>query len=138
MTYLINYAIHLLISVLFFILIAFPFLIKGTMEEKQKQSRILNTYQRVIWLAHGGLIIALVSGILMTTDWLSIWVWLVLLCWIVLGAFLGLTAKMCRLTIEKLKKNEDSSVEFEKLRRFSLLLSIAIIVMFALKFIRYV
>ncbi|WP_245308315.1 hypothetical protein [Halalkalibacter urbisdiaboli] len=136
--YIISYGFHLVSSFIFFLLIPLPFLIKGTMGESGRFILLLRVYKRMMWLAHGALILALVSGILMLTSWFSIWLLTVMGIWLAIGALLGLTAKMCRLTLERIEIKEGAETEITKLRHFSLLLSLAIIVMFAIKFLRYV
>ncbi|ARK30896.1 hypothetical protein [Halalkalibacter krulwichiae] len=139
MSYLISYAFHMLVSVLFFLLIPFPFLIKGSLlDEPGRFQLLLKIYKKVIWAAHGGVVIAIVSGFLMTTQWFTIWFMIVVLIWLALSAFLGMTAKMVRVILERLGGNQDAKDEIAKLRLYSFLLMISILSMFLMKIVMYI
>ncbi|WP_332697134.1 hypothetical protein [Halalkalibacter lacteus] len=139
MLYLISYAFHMLVSFLFFLLIPFPFLIKGSLlDEPGRFDLLLRIYKRIIWLAHGGVIIALISGFIMSTQWVSVWFVSVLFIWLVLSALLGMTAKMVRIILEKKEKNAEVVEEINKLRLYSLFLMAGIITMFFMKFLLYI
>ena len=138
MMYLISYAFHMLVSVLFFVLIPFPFLIKGSLlDEPGRFALLLKIYKRIIWLAHGGVIVAVVSGFLMTTQWFTVWFLIVFILWLVLSAMLGMTAKTVRIVGEKLESNKDAADDISKLRLYSFLLMISILSMFMMKFVLY-
>ncbi|WP_332633674.1 hypothetical protein [Halalkalibacter flavus] len=139
MIYLISYAFHMLVSVLFFVLIPFPFLIKGSLlDEPGRFTLLLKIYKRIIWLAHGGVVIAIVSGFLMTTQWLTVWFFIVVLIWLALSALLGMTAKAVRIILENLEKDKKVEDEINKLRLYSFLLMIAILSMFMMKIVLYI
>ncbi|MFC0470791.1 hypothetical protein ACFFHM_09875 [Halalkalibacter kiskunsagensis] len=139
MLYLIGYALHMLVSFLFFLLIPFPFLIKGSLlDEPGRFVLLLRIYKRIIWLAHGGVIIALISGFMMSTQWLSVWFVSVLIIWLFLSALLGMTAKMVRIILEKKEEHAKTEEEVHKLRLYSLFLMFGIITMFFVKFILYI
>ncbi|MDT8862830.1 hypothetical protein N0O92_21900 [Alkalihalobacillus sp. MEB130] len=138
MMYLISYAFHMLVSVLFFVLIPFPFLIKGSLlDEPGRFALLLKIYKRIIWLAHGGVIVAVVSGFLMTTQWFTVWFLIVFILWLVLSAMLGMTAKAVRIVREKLESDKDAADDISKLRLYSFLLMISILSMFMMKFVLY-
>ncbi len=138
MTYLISYGFHLLVSLLFFLLIPFSFLIKGLLNEKERFQQLLRIYSRIIWVGHGALIVSIITGFLMTSQWLSPWFLLVILIWIAIGAFLGMTAKMIRLTLAKTDEGKEAEDEIAKLRLFSFLLMLSILSMFTAKILPYV
>lgn len=139
MLYLISYAFHIAVSVLFFVLIPFPFLIKGSLlDEPGRFTLLLKIYKRIIWLAHGGVIVAIVSGFFMTTQWLTVWFLFVVLIWLAISALLGMTAKTVRIILEKVEKNQKADDETSKLRLYSFLLMIAILSMFMMKVVLYI
>jgi hypothetical protein len=139
MLYIIGYALHMVVSFLFFILIPFPLLIKGSLlDNTGKFIFLLRIYKRIIWFAHGGIIIALISGFMLSTQLVSVWFVSVLILWLIISALLGMTAKMVRIILEKKIENVETVEEIKKLRLYSLLLMIGIITMFSLKFLRYI
>jgi hypothetical protein len=128
----------MLVAILFFLLIPFPFLIKGSLlDEPGRFQLLLIIYKRIIWIAHGGIIIAIVSGFLLTTQWFTAWFAIVVLIWLALSAFLGMTAKMVRIILEKMGNNLTAEDEIAKLRLYSFLLMIAILSMFLMKIVIY-
>ncbi|MFC0558492.1 hypothetical protein [Halalkalibacter alkalisediminis] len=138
MIYLISYAFHMLVAVLFFLLIPFPFLIKGSLlDEPGRFQLLLKIYKRIIWAAHGGVVVAVVSGILMTTNWFTVWFMIVTLIWLAISAFLGMSAKMVRVILEKQELHQSTEDEIAKLRFFSFVLMIAILSMFLMKVVIY-
>lgn len=137
MIYLVNYGLHMLVSVLFFLLIPFPFLIKGSLSEQGRFLLLLRIYKKIIWLGHGALVVALVSGFLMSSEWLNAWFILVLIIWTAIGAFLGMTAKMTRIIVEKEEDGKDTDDEVAKLRLYSFLLMLAVLSMFTSKILVY-
>ncbi|GAE24370.1 hypothetical protein JCM9140_287 [Halalkalibacter wakoensis JCM 9140] len=139
MLYLVSYAFHLLVSVLFFVLIPFPYLIKGSLlDEPGRFALLLKIYKRIIWLAHGGVVVSIITGFLMTSQWMTVWFFLVLIIWLVLSAMLGMTAKPVRIILEKVENNQDASDDVSKLRLYSFMLMIAILSMFLLKIVLYI
>jgi hypothetical protein len=139
MLYIIGYALHMVVSFLFFILIPFPLLIKGSLlDNTGKFIFLLRIYKRIIWFAHGGIIIALISGFMLSTQLVSVWFVSVLILWLIISALLGMTAKMVRIILEKKIENVETVEEIKKLRLYSLLLMVGIITMFSLKFLRYI
>ncbi|MFB5663999.1 hypothetical protein [Alteribacillus sp. HJP-4] len=119
-----SYVIHWLMALFFFLLIPFPFFIKGM--DGENLAFIKKLYRPILILAHIGLIGSAVTGAVLITDWQNWWTAAVLIVWIGIGAFLGLTAKNLRLSMEG--KPETS------LLPFSSLLTISILIMFLLKF----
>ncbi|TWI59336.1 hypothetical protein [Halalkalibacter nanhaiisediminis] len=138
MTYLISYGLHMLVSFIFFLLIPFSFLIKGSLlDEPGRFQFVLKIYKRIIWLGHGALIVGLISGFLMTSDWLNAWFILVVAIWAALGAFLGLTAKEVRKILEGIEAGKEIDDDVAKLRLYSFLLMLAILSMFTAKILYY-
>ncbi|NEU29268.1 hypothetical protein GN156_00520 [bacterium LRH843] len=138
MVFIISYAFHVLGSALFFTFIPFPYLIKGTLSDKKGHfSLLLRIYRRLFWLAHGILVVSLVSGFLLSTNWASTWFIIVLVIWVIIGLYVGLGAKMIRVILEKIENNQDADLEIAKLRQYSLLLSFTVIAMFAAKIMNY-
>ena len=139
MNYIINYAIHIFVSILFFVMIPLPFLIRASLQDDKDKllKQLLNVYKHLLWFAHGGIVIMIVTGFLMKPAF-SLWLIIVLLVWLALGAFLGLTAKYTRIVLEQLSTNSHVEDEIVKLRRFSLFLSVAVIAMFLTKFLPYI
>ncbi|WP_017727439.1 hypothetical protein [Halalkalibacterium ligniniphilum] len=136
--FLISYGFHLLVSLIFFLLIPLPYLIKGSLLDNEKAFQtLLKVYKRILWIAHGALIVALVSGLIMVSEWTDPWLWVVILIWLALGAFLGLTAKKVRLILEAYEKSEEPSEHVDQLKLYSFLLMLAILSMFTVKIIRY-
>ncbi|GAF66779.1 hypothetical protein BTS2_3683 [Bacillus sp. TS-2] len=138
MGYIVSYGIHVLIAVVFFILIPFPILIKGVGSlEPSKLVVLLKIYRRIISVAHVALIISFISGLLMIQNWLSLWTISVFLIWLGLGVLLGFTAKKVRLSLASLGNQQHNEEEIQSLFVFSLLLTLTIIVMFAVKILPY-
>ncbi|WP_209122278.1 hypothetical protein [Alkalihalobacillus sp. BA299] len=128
------YAIHLFISVIFFMLIPLPVLIHVNVTEGTGRiPLILKIYKKVIWAAHGALIVLLVTGLFMRFD-LSLWTIVVVAVWIVIGAYLGLTAKFVRESLEAIDNKQPYEDLVYKVKMFSTLLMLAIIAMFIIKF----
>lgn len=131
----ISYALHLLIVIPFFLLLPLPVMIRSTEAEKNNKSllKVLKSYKVILMVAHGALVIALVTGLILRLE-LSVWVVGVVLLWVAIGAFLGFTAKFVRLSLEALndgKKPEDS---LQKAKMYSFLLTISISIMFVVKY----
>ncbi|MDE5412853.1 hypothetical protein [Alkalihalobacterium chitinilyticum] len=128
------YALHLFISIIFFILIPLPVIIHVTVTEGSERIHlILKIYKKIIMIAHGALVVMLVTGVFIRFD-LSLWTIIVVIVWVIIGAYLGLTAKFVRESLEAAdnKKVFDESVN--KVKMFSTLLMLAIIAMFIIKF----
>ncbi|WP_062050898.1 hypothetical protein [Bacillus sp. JCM 19034] len=142
MLVLISYAIHLLFSVVFFLLIPFVWLLKGSLLEGNTINvrKLLRFYKPVILIAHIGIITSVITGFYLASSWLNIWFAAVVFVWIAISAFLGMTAKYLRLVLEQLDANDNIKENkfVKKLSRSSLLLTATIILMFALKVLQYV
>ncbi|MDY7222881.1 hypothetical protein P4637_09505 [Halalkalibacterium halodurans] len=137
-TYIISYGIHVLVALVFFILIPLPYLIKGSLLDREESfQKLLSIYQPILLVAHGALVVSVVSGLLMVADWTSLWVWGVIVLWVAIGAWLGLTAKGIRLLKGNQESSEERAVLVTNLKKHSLFLMVAIIAMFALKIFRY-
>ncbi|WP_096199549.1 hypothetical protein [Bacillus sp. FJAT-45350] len=136
LVHLISYGLHLLITLIFFVLIPLPIIIKAwSAEDNKKVARVLRIYKVVIMIAHGALIVALVTGLILHFDLTSLWIWVVILLWVAIGAYLGLTAKYVRMTLELLDKNEPHKESLQKTMTYSVCLMLGIISMFVLKYI---
>ncbi|WP_078427013.1 hypothetical protein [Alkalihalobacterium alkalinitrilicum] len=128
------YALHLFISVIFFVLIPLPVLIHVNVTEGSGRiPLILKIYKKIITIAHGAIIVLFVTGVLMRFD-LSLWTVVVVIVWVVIGAYLGLTAKFVRESIEAIENKQPYEDHVYKVKMFSTLLMLAIIAMFIIKF----
>ncbi|MFA9458692.1 hypothetical protein ACERJO_18260 [Halalkalibacter sp. AB-rgal2] len=136
------YGIHLVFSLFFFLLIPFVWLIKGSLLERNVVAlqRLLRFYKPILFIAHIGVIVSLLTGVYLATSWLNFWFLAVLVVWLVLSAYLGITAKYVRLVLEQIEQHSalKSYDDVSKLRRASLVLMIITVLMFALKLLRYV
>ncbi|SDH01164.1 hypothetical protein SAMN05192534_101313 [Alteribacillus persepolensis] len=121
----INFIIHWLTALSFFVLIPLPFFLKGMTGDNVYF--IKKVYRPMIHIAHAGLIVSVITGLFLVQDWLSAWTFAVLILWLLIGAFLGLTAKSLRLSLE------DETAKTPLLKH-STILTIAILIMFLLKF----
>ncbi|WP_100399223.1 hypothetical protein [Bacillus sp. FJAT-44742] len=130
--YLTSYILHWVISIFFFLLIPLPFLYKGV--DGSYRLPLFKIYRGIIHGAHAGIIIAFITGIILTDNWLSLWTVVVLVNWVAISAFLGLTSKQIRLLLSAEKENKENKEAGDKLFQFSLLLSILIIFLFFIKF----
>ncbi|WP_078554491.1 hypothetical protein [Bacillus alkalicellulosilyticus] len=136
LTYIISYGVHLLAAVLFFLLLPLPMLIRGTEPEgPEKVAKLLSIYKIIIFLAHGALIIALITGLLMNFNLLSFWMVGVILVWVGIGAYLGLTAKYIRITLEAIANKVSYEESLQKVKTFSFFLMLGVVAMFMLKYI---
>ncbi|WP_018922433.1 hypothetical protein [Salsuginibacillus kocurii] len=125
--YIISYALHWLMALFFFLLLPLPFLLKGATDVYR--TWLLKTYRIIIHLAHLGVIGSLITGLFITETFLSAWMITVFILWLAISAFLGLTAKALRLEHSNaVEKSQTDSF------RNSLILSLLIFTMFAVKF----
>ncbi|GAE30860.1 hypothetical protein [Halalkalibacter hemicellulosilyticus] len=136
------YGIHLVFSLFFFLLIPFVWLIKGSVIEGNvlNLQRLLRFYKPILFMAHIGVIVSLLTGMYLATSWFNLWFLAVFVVWLVLSAYLGITAKYVRLVLEQIEQHSalKSSNIVSKLRRASLILMMMTVLMFALKLLRYV
>ena len=134
----ISYGLHLVTAFIFFVLIPLPVLLRA-MKAKgdSKLNKLLRFYKIVLMIAHGALVVAVVTGFIMYFDLRSLWLWIVFLIWVAIGAYLGITAKYIRLTLERI--NEGAAYEdlFQKTRVFSGCLTLGVLAMFVIKYISY-
>ncbi|KMK76585.1 hypothetical protein [Alkalihalobacillus pseudalcaliphilus] len=138
MTFIISYGIHVLISVIFFILIPLPILIKGIpITDTNKLKVVFAIYRPIFKVAHGAIVLSFISGVVMVTDWLTSWTVAVILLWLIIGALLGITAKKMREMLEYFKENRELYDEMASLFQSTLWLSLAVIAMFAIKILPY-
>ncbi|MET3503953.1 hypothetical protein [Halalkalibacter oceani] len=135
MGYLVSYGIHVLVSVVFFLLIPFSYLVKGSLFDGQARLlQVLRIYRWIFRAGHGAIVISFVSGLFLNVEWTSVWFLVVLLLWIVIATYLGLASKMTRQIIES---NGEAEEEIAKLRVYGLFLMLSVLAMFAVKFLRY-
>ncbi|MBU8907399.1 hypothetical protein [Desertibacillus haloalkaliphilus] len=135
----ISYGLHLLSAVIFFILLPLPFLVKGMEQDGRERLTVLfRFYKSVLVVAHGALVFAFITGLWMYFNLASLWLWSIIIVWVALGAFLGVTLKNMRLSQEAFSNQEDARTTIAKVKRFSIFLSVAIVVMFVLKAVRYI
>lgn len=137
LVFILSYVLHLLVALVFFILLPLPVIIRATSAEGQEQLRkVLRIYKVVLLLGHGALIVSVITGLILRFEF-SLWMATVLLIWIVIGAYLGLTAKYVRMSLEAITQNNSYEEEIQKARLFSMLLTLGIIAMFIMKFAIY-
>ncbi|WP_240375406.1 hypothetical protein [Bacillus piscicola] len=120
----ISFSIHWLMALAFFMLIPFPFFVKGMQGENLLF--IKKVYRPITLFAHAAVIGTVVTGIFLIDEWLSWWTAAVFILWLVISAFLGMTAKSLRETL--------TTEEKSPLLKHSTLLTIAVTVMFIFKF----
>lgn len=131
----ISYALHLLIVIPFFILLPLPVMLRSTEAEKDHKSlsKLLKIYKVFLMIAHVALVIAIVTGLHLRFE-LSVWVIGVVVVWLAIGAFLGLTAKYVRISLEAINDGQDTEEPMKKTKKFSLLLTLSIAIMFVIKY----
>ena len=135
MAYLVSFGLHLLTAFVFFILIPLPVLLKAMNAEGAKAlKKLLHFYKIILWLAHGALIVTLVTGLIMHFNFASFWLWVVLILWIAIGAYLGLSAKYLRICLEHLDKGVSYEEALTKLQVYSVCLMLGIVAMFVIKY----
>lgn len=83
-------------------------------------------------LGHLYIILSLITGLILAPSYTSSWFWLVMVLFLAVGAFLGITAKNFRLSLENANPRHVA-----KLRRFSTLLAISILLITILMFYRW-
>ncbi|PSL51313.1 hypothetical protein B0H94_101226 [Salsuginibacillus halophilus] len=127
--YIMTYVIHWLMALFFFLLLPFPFILKGVNGEQKFW--LLNVYRWIFHLSHAGVIISLASGVMLADTYLSSWFFAVMILWLVISAMLGFTAKYARIIREG---GAVSVIEERRLFWFSLALSAAVFLMFVVKF----
>ncbi|WP_216827879.1 hypothetical protein [Alkalihalobacterium elongatum] len=131
------YALHLFISMIFFILIPLPVIIHVMVTEGSGRIHlVLKIYKKIIMIAHGALIVMFVTGVLLRFD-LSLWTIIVVVVWVIIGAYLGLTAKFVRESLESIENKQSFEEPVNKVKMFSTLLMLAIIAMFIIKFTNF-
>lgn len=124
-TFIVSLAIHWLMAIAFFMIIPFPFFVAGLKGESAKY--IHKLYRPIFYFAYVAFIGTLVSGFVLIDEWLSLWTAIVFVLWGAIGVFLWLTIKSLRFSLETGK--EDAKILFR-----SSMLSVAIFVMFIIKF----
>ncbi len=132
------YGIHSFSALVLAILILLPF---QTMRlRRMTPGRIassLKPWLILLHLAHLFLVIALITGLLLRPNFASSWFWVAILVFIILGAFLGITAKALREVVGTAKNKQPHSEQLQRLTRFSVLLSLSVIVMILLMVFRW-
>ncbi len=124
-TFILSLAIHWFMAIAFFMLIPFPFFIAGIKGESAIYIKKL--YRPIMLFAHIALIGTIVTGIVLVEEWLSLWTVVVVLLWGIIATFLGLTAKSLRQSLAS--GEDDPRILFR-----SSMLSVAIFIMFIIKF----
>jgi hypothetical protein len=133
-----TYILHMLSAIVFIGLLAFPFVAKKLAQRSHDEIfRSLKAWRIVVLAAHLFLIIALVTGIWMTSGYSSTWFWMVIAVFLAMGAFLGIVAKSLRLVMQAVSQMQAIDQPFKKLTRFSNLLALSIVVMIALMYARW-
>ncbi|MFB4164164.1 hypothetical protein ACE1TI_10070 [Alteribacillus sp. JSM 102045] len=120
-----SYIIHWIMALSFFLMIPLPFFLKGM--EGENLLFIKKIYRPIIHFAHAGIIGSIITGLFLIQEWLSWWTIAVFVLWLVIGAFLGLTAKSLRISMENNQSNSS-------LLKHSWILTSAVLTMFILKF----
>lgn len=134
----ISYGVHLLTALVFLLLIPLPIFVRGKgLKGAEQLKRVLSLYKIIGIIAHGALVLALISGLLLNYNFLSVWLITVVVIWVAIGAFLGITAKYIRLTLEAINNSDSYDEHVAKLKTFSTILSFGIIVMFILKYVNF-
>lgn len=94
--------------------------------EEESALFIKRIYKWIIHFAHVAIVGTLITGIIIMDTWLSWWTLIIILLWLIIGAFLGFTAKSLKASL--------TSHEKQPLLKHSTILSVAITVMFVIKF----
>ncbi|WP_026674177.1 hypothetical protein [Alkalihalobacterium bogoriense] len=137
LSFIISYAVHLLAALVFFLLLPFPMLIRGTEPEgPEKLAKLFSIYKVIFMVAHGALVAAFITGIVLHFS-VSLWMIAVVIVWIAIGAYLGLTAKFLRLTLEAIRSKQSYEEPLKKLKTCSMFLMLGIIAMFMTKYLPY-
>lgn len=117
--------LHQIGFVVFLPFIVLPFVVKG-----QVKAGKMGFWKGLFDLAHLYLIISLITGVVLTSNFASSWFWIVIILFLMMGAFMGLTAKYFRLAVEKQEGSD-------KLVRFSSILAGVTLFMTLVMFVRW-
>lgn len=132
----ISYWVHA-IAILVFV----PFLfLPVSIRQWEKSGRPLasaSIWKGLFHLGHLYIVLSLITGLILAPSYTSSWFWFVILIFLAVGALLGITAKYFRLSLENTKQHPNSRVHLAKLRRFSTLLAISILLISILMYYRW-
>jgi uncharacterized membrane protein len=131
----IGFIIHNMSALVFLPLIFFPFVVSKW--KKQGAVGKGRGWTILFQLAHVFLVLSLITGFILTYNFLSSWFWVVILVFLALGAMLGITAKNFRLAKEATANDQSSEAIMAKLQRFSTILSLVVILMIILMVVRW-
>jgi hypothetical protein len=131
----ISFIIHNMSALVFLPLIFFPFVVSKW--KKQGTVGKGRGWTILFQLAHVFLVLSVITGFILTYNFLSSWFWVVILVFLALGAMLGITAKNFRLAKEATANNQSSEAIMAKLQRFSTILSLVVILMIILMVVRW-
>lgn len=126
-----SYLLHI-VGVIIFVPFLFLPVIVRQWDASKRAFGSLGIWKGLFHLGHLYLIISLITGLVITSNFASSWFWLVVLLYIMLGAFMGITAKYFRLVT-----NNGKGMEIEKLKRFSSILAAVIFLITVLMFVRW-
>jgi hypothetical protein len=132
------YGLHVLTTIVFSLLLVLPFYARKIAANASAATKgTLSFWRMTFHLAHLMIVVALVTGLLMTPSFTSSWFWVVILVFLAMGAFLGISAKSLRLVTAGITNRTDYTPALRKLNRFSLMLSVTIVVMVLLMIVRW-
>lgn len=121
-----SHLLHQIGFIVFLPFIILPFVVKN----RVRAGGSMGLWKGVFHLGHLYIIVSLITGLVLTSDFASSWFWIVILLFIMIGAFMGMTAKTFRLAIQ-------SGEGADKLIKFSGILAGAILLITFLMFVRW-
>lgn len=99
-------------------------------KDAAQRARKLSTYLRIVNFV---LIISLITGLMQSGWYFSTWLILVIIIFLAIAAMIGISSKALRTIQTEAEAGRDIGASVKKLQRFSILLTVFIIIMVVIK-----
>lgn len=133
-----SFVAHYLSIIVFFILIPFPMFFKGHDLDHYLPTfkKVIKAYNVILFIAYFALFVSIISGLIIEHTHPLWWTAVVCLLWLIITFFVFFTHKYVRLLSQEMKNGKKKTVpSVQNALLYSRLLTIAILVMFGLKYV---